>query len=59
MVQKTGFKQSMADIYFFMQGYKNSFTTVLIYVDDMITDNDSADIEPLKGFFINNSIGRS
>lgn len=50
-IRKAGFKQSMADYSLFTRVHGDSFTAVLIYVDDMIiTGNDPAAITTLKKF---------
>lgn len=50
-IQKAGYKQSMADYSLFTQVYGDSFTAILIYVDDMIiTGNDPIAIAILKRF---------
>ncbi|XP_040374694.1 uncharacterized protein LOC112199378 [Rosa chinensis] len=50
-IQKAGYRQSKADYSLFTRVVGNSFTAVLIYVDDIvITGNDPKAIELLKAF---------
>ena len=50
-IRKAGFTQSMADYSLFTKIHGESFTAVLIYVDDMVTTgNDPATITSLKRF---------
>ncbi|BBG93322.1 wall-associated kinase 2 [Prunus dulcis] len=52
-VQKAGYQQSKVDFSLFTKAEDNSFTVVLIYLDDiLITGNDLQEMERLKKFLI-------
>ncbi|CAL9018556.1 unnamed protein product [Prunus brigantina] len=52
-IQKAGFHQSQADYSLFTKVHDNSFTAVLIYVDDiLLTGNDPQEMQLLKAFLL-------